>query len=112
MTCPTAFVASILNDIRREESKVKDKDNLRLAQVCSFIVEFFTLSRQLATDKIIAKAKAGEDVADAKLQLQAVWNFGYLAEFCDMTTIIHLNKRLYMVMEDTVRLSLLDCVAS
>lgn len=98
-----AFIASILNDIRREQPKIRDKDNLRLAQVCSFVTEFFTLARQAATDKLALRAKAGEDVSQAKEELQRLWNYGFLAEFCDMATIIHLNKRLHLVMDDSVR---------
>jgi hypothetical protein len=100
---PSAFVASILNDIRREQPKIRDKDNLRLAQVCSFVAEFFTLARQKAADNIAARAKAGESVEKQREELQHLWNYGYLAEFCDMATIVHLNKRLYLVMDDSVR---------
>lgn len=102
----SAFVASILNDIRREQPKIRDKDNLRLAQVCSFVVEFFTLARQMATDNIAARTKAGENVDKQREELQHLWNYGYLAEFCNMATIVHLNKRLYLVMDDSVRLNL------
>ena len=76
-----AFVASILNDIRREQPKIRDKDNLRLAQVCSFVAEFFTLARQTAADNIAARAKAGESADKQREELQHLWNFGYLAEF-------------------------------
>jgi replication fork protection complex subunit Tof1/Swi1 len=85
MTLLTAFLRSLLKDIKSERPKIKEKDHLRLLYVTKWFLEFFLISR--------SKEKAVE---------QRKWNLGLVAEVTDRGWIIWVLKRMRQAMDEKV----------
>ena len=81
----TAFLRSLLKDIKSERPKIKEKDHLRLLYITKWFLEFFLTSR--------SKEKAVE---------QWKWNLGLVAEVTDRGWIIWVLKRMRQAMDEKV----------
>jgi len=82
----TAFLRSLLKDIKSERPKIKEKDHLRLLYVTKWFLEFFLTSR--SNEKV--------------LEGQRKWNLGLVAEVTDRGWIIWLLKRMRQAMDEKV----------
>lgn len=81
----SAFLATILKDIRSERPKITEKDKLRLLFVTKWFLDFF----------LSIRAKDKSDPAS--------WNFGLIAEVTDRNWISWVLKRMREALDEKVR---------
>lgn len=92
----TAFLATVLKDIRSERAKITEKDNLRLLFVTKWFLDFFLSRRTQAKN-----AKSGEDLQKH--------GFGLVAEVLERHWIIWVLRRMREAVDDKVTLHSFIC---
>lgn len=80
----TAFLASLLKDVKAERPKITEKDNLRLLYITKWFLEFFLFLRD--TDK------------------SRTWSFGLIAEVTERSWIVWVLRRMREAVDEKVRL--------
>jgi replication fork protection complex subunit Tof1/Swi1 len=79
----TAFLSSLLKDIKSEKPKITEKDHLRLLYVAKWFLEFFLSIRE-------------------KGYSSGQWQFGAIAEVAERGWIIWVLKRMREAVEEKV----------
>ena len=82
----TAFLSSLLKDIKAERPKITEKDNLRLLFITKWFLEFFLCLR--TSDK------------------SRTWKFGLVAEVTERSWIVWVLRRMREAVDSKVRSSL------
>ena len=82
----SAFLSSLLKDIKAERPKIAEKDNLRLLFITKWFLEFFLCLR--ATDKT------------------RTWSFGLIAEVTERNWIVWVLRRMREAVNEKVYLQL------
>lgn len=90
----TAFLASLLKDIKSERAKIAEKDNLRLLFVTKWFLQFF-----LATRSKQKTATTGSSYS------RGPWGFGFVGEVVERSWIGWVLKRMRGALEEKVRLN-------
>jgi replication fork protection complex subunit Tof1/Swi1 len=85
----TAFLASILKDIRSERPKIVEKDHIRLLYVTKWFLDFFLTLREIAK-----QPNSTESLA--------TWGFGLVAEVTERQWIVWVLRRMRGAVEEKV----------
>ncbi|CED82764.1 timeless-domain-containing protein [Phaffia rhodozyma] len=93
------FFASVLKDIRMERQKVTEADNLRTLFLSTFFLDFFLSSRTL--DIQAHRKSVGVQPDEDKKPVKTAWDFGYVADFCEIDAVRWVVARMRLVLEDT-----------
>lgn len=91
----SAFLGSILKDIKSERPKITEKDHLRLLFTAKWFLEFFLAVR-------------ARQVEDSKKECSTgtsnIWGFDMVGEIVERSWIIWILKRMRQAVEDKVLL--------
>ena len=89
----SAFLSSVLKDVKSERPKITEKDHVRLLFVTKWFLEFFLAGRENA------KENSQKDSASGTSN---IWSFDLVAEVVERSWIVWILKRMREAVEDKV----------